>query len=88
MVDTKQIYFSPTFLKSWVHISNNVAGVVGDKTVLLEGMQVKGRRKGSFSLYNDYLDDVFTLKDLLGLNTLSSLTYFKFLILHENTNRQ
>ena len=27
---TKQIYFSPTFLKLWVHIFDNIAGVVGD----------------------------------------------------------
>ena len=30
MVVIKQIYFSLTFLKSWFHISNNIAGVVGD----------------------------------------------------------
>ena len=29
MVVTKQIYFRPTFLKSWVHISDDIAGVVG-----------------------------------------------------------
>ena len=29
MVVTKQIYFWPTFLKSWVHISDDIAGVVG-----------------------------------------------------------
>ena len=29
VVVTKQIYFSPAFLKSWVHISDNIAGVVG-----------------------------------------------------------
>ena len=29
VVVTKQIYFSPTFLKSWVHISDNTAGVLG-----------------------------------------------------------
>ena len=28
VVDTKQIYISPTFLKPWDHISDNVAGVV------------------------------------------------------------
>ena len=26
---TKQIYFSPTFLKLWVHISDSIARVVG-----------------------------------------------------------
>ena len=29
-----------------------------------------GRRRGSLSLSNDYLDDLFTLKDLLGLEKL------------------
>ena len=29
VVVTKQIYFSPTFLKWWAHISDNPAGVVG-----------------------------------------------------------
>ena len=29
VVDTKQTYFSPTFLKPWVHISDNVVGLVG-----------------------------------------------------------
>ena len=26
---TKQIYFSSAFLKSWVNISDNIAGVIG-----------------------------------------------------------
>ena len=30
VIDTKQIYFSPTFLKPCVHITHNNAGVVGD----------------------------------------------------------
>ena len=30
VVDTKQIYFSPTFSKSWMRISDNIAGVLGD----------------------------------------------------------
>ena len=29
LVVTKQIYFLTTFLKSWVHIYDNIAGVVG-----------------------------------------------------------
>ena len=29
VIVTIQIYFLPTFLKLWVHISNNIAGVVG-----------------------------------------------------------
>ena len=28
-VVTKQICFSPTFSKSWVHISDNIAGAIG-----------------------------------------------------------
>ena len=28
-IGTKQIYLSPTFLKSWSHISDNITGVVG-----------------------------------------------------------
>ena len=28
-VVTEQIYFLPTFLKSWVHLSDNITGVVG-----------------------------------------------------------
>ena len=29
VVVTKQIYFSPTFLKSWVHIYGNITGIDG-----------------------------------------------------------
>ena len=29
VVNTKQIYFSTPFLKSWVHASENITGVVG-----------------------------------------------------------
>ena len=29
VVATKQIFFSPTFLKLWVNISDSIAGVVG-----------------------------------------------------------
>ena len=59
MVVTKQIYFSPTFWKLWVHISDNIAGT---KRVTLQR-----RKKGSFPLSNNYVDDVFTLEELLGL---------------------
>ena len=31
VVVTKIIYFSPQFLKSWPHIFDNTAGVVGDQ---------------------------------------------------------
>ena len=30
VIVTKQIYILTTFLKSWVRISDNIAGVVGD----------------------------------------------------------
>ena len=30
LVITRQIYFLRTFLKSWVHVSDDIAGVVGD----------------------------------------------------------
>ena len=61
VVVTKQIYFSPRFLKSLVHISDNIAHVVA-------GSQYNYRwcRRRSFSLSNNYLDDVFTFKDLLA----------------------
>ena len=51
MVVTKQICFSPTFLKSWVHISDNIARLV-------EGLQCNYRayRHGDFPLSNKYLD--------------------------------
>ena len=29
VIVTKQMYFSPTFLKSWVHTSDNIARAVG-----------------------------------------------------------
>ena len=35
--------------------------------MLPQKVYVKERRRGSFSLSSIYLDDVFTLKDLLGL---------------------
>ena len=61
MVVTKQIYFSPIFLKSWSHISDNIAGVLG----LVGGPQYyeKGYwyREGEGDLLS-----FFSLKDLLG----------------------
>ena len=57
MVVTKYIYFSLTIL--WDCISDNIAGVVG-------GPQY---REGEGDLFpsSNYLDDVFTWKDLLDL---------------------
>ena len=58
VVFTMQIYFSPTLLELWVHISDNIADVV---------FMSKGKENEIFLLFNNYLDDIFTLKDLLGL---------------------
>ena len=58
VVFTMQICFSPTLLESWVHISDNIADV---------GFMGKGKENEIFLLFNNYLDDIFTLKDLLGL---------------------
>ena len=58
----RQIYFSPIFLKSWVHISDNIAGVVGGSQY-----NYRGYRLRDFLLPNNNLDDVFIFKDLLGL---------------------
>ena len=66
MFVTKQIYLPPTFLKLWVHLSDNNAGVVGGHSTTRGGIGI-GKEKGSFPLSNNYLDDVFRLKDLLGL---------------------
>ena len=52
LVIRKQLYFLPTFLKSWVHSSDNTARVVG-------GSQYKyrGYRHRDFPLFNNDLDD-------------------------------
>ena len=41
VVVTKQIYYSLTFLKSWVHICDNVAGVVGGPQYYQMGYKYK-----------------------------------------------
>ena len=53
-----QIYFSPTLLELWVRISDNIADVA---------FMGKGKENEIFLLFSNYLDDIFTLKDLLGL---------------------
>ena len=40
MVVTKQIYFLTTFLNTWVQISDNVAGVVGDPQYYYRGIDI------------------------------------------------
>ena len=59
VVVKNQIYFSPTFLKSEVFISDNIVCVVG-------GSQCNYTLR-HFPLSNSCLDDVVTFKDLLGL---------------------
>ena len=59
VVVKNQIYFSPTFLKSEVFISDNIVCVVG-------GSQCNYTLR-DFPLSNSCLDDVVTFKDLLGL---------------------
>ena len=41
MAVTKQIYFSPTFLKWWVLICDNIAGVVGGSQYYQKGNTYK-----------------------------------------------
>ena len=48
VVVTKQIYFSSIFLKLWVHISDNIAGVLGDRSTTRGGIGT-GKKKGIFS---------------------------------------
>ena len=72
LLGKKLIYFSPTFLKSWVHIFDNVAGVVEGPQHYYKGYRFR-EVEGVFSLSSNYLDDVFTLKDLLDLERKHSL---------------
>ena len=48
VVITKKIYFSPTFLKLWVHISGNFAAVVGGPQYYRRDVNI-GKKKGVFS---------------------------------------
>ena len=68
MVFTKQIYFLSTFVKSLVHISDDIEGVVGGSQ---EEVYVQRKRRRSFPLSNNYLDDVLTL-ELQGLEKTSN----------------
>ena len=92
VVDIKQIYFSSTLLKLWVHISDTVAGVIADPQYYWRGCRYREGEGDLPPLPNNYWDDVFTLKDMLSseknkakdllyLETLSSLIYFQFLFL-------
>ena len=56
VVVRKQIYFSPTFSKSWFYIFDNIECVVG-------GSQCKYKHR-NFPLSDNYLDNVFAFKDL------------------------
>ena len=66
MVFTKQICFSPTFSKSWIYISENIASVAETYSATRGGKGI-GREKWYSPLFNYYLDYVFKFKDLLGL---------------------
>ena len=41
VVDIKQIYFSSTLLKLWVHISDTVAGVIADPQYYWRGCRYR-----------------------------------------------
>ena len=47
MVVTEQIYFSSTFSKLWVHISDRTAGVVGGFSTT-RGVIGTGKKRGIF----------------------------------------
>ena len=57
MVARKQVYFSRTFLNLWVHISDNIAGVVGARSTTRGGIDI-GKKKAIFPLSSNYLDDL------------------------------
>ena len=62
-------------------------------TVILEGVQVQGRKRGSFSLSSKYLDGVFALHDLLGLGktqlkSISTENLVFLVLFDEHTKRQ
>ena len=69
VVARKQFCFSHKFLKSWVYISDIIV-------VREEGDSQYNHmwnRHRDFILSNNYLDDVFILKDLLDFNLKSTL---------------
>ena len=66
MVFTKQIYFSPTFLKSWIYTSDNIASVTETYSATRGGKGI-GSEKWYSPLFNNYLNYIFEFKDLLGL---------------------
>ena len=62
MVVTKQIYFWPTFLKSWVHISDDIAVVVGGLQYYEMGYEYR-EGQGDLCPCLIIIYNVFTLKD-------------------------
>ena len=66
VISTKQICFSPTFLKSWIYISDNIPSIIETYSATRGGKGI-GREKWYSSLFSNYLDYVFKFKDLLGL---------------------
>ena len=66
MFFTKQICFSLTFLNPWIHIADNIASVIGAYSSTRGDIGI-GWERQNFPLFNNYLDYVFTFKDLLGL---------------------
>ena len=66
VVETKNLHFTHLFKIMGLHPWWCCRCRRGP-TVLLKGVQVYGRRRGSYPQTNNYLDDVFKLKDLLDL---------------------
>ena len=71
----KQIFCPPTFLKSWIQISDNIASVIETYSTTRGGTNIGigeiSLVKYHFQLFIDYLDYVFTFNDLLDLEKLS-----------------
>ena len=49
VVIRKETYFSPTFLKSWIHIYDNIAGVVGNPQYYYSGYRYREGKENLFS---------------------------------------
>ena len=80
MVETRNLLFNYLFKIMGLHLWWCCRCRRGP-TVLLKGVQVYGRRRGSFPQTNNYLDDVFKLKDLLGLEKNIAKTLIENLII-------
>ena len=59
------LHYLTTFLKSWIHISDNIASLIGTYRITRGGIGI-AKEKWYFPLPNNFLD-VFAEKDLLGL---------------------